>query len=120
MIRVQRQGGALGDVRQAFNASLPARWALVDVSFARRNCLGVTPAIRVAATGALGLWQRVQNALGQRNLVVRLRPVRLLRCRHLRYQEQRLARLPLPLPLPQAAGLRWQQVQARLARLAWP
>ena len=55
VIRVEWRGRALGDVRQALNTGLSARWALVDVGLTRCNGLGVTPAIGVAATGALGL-----------------------------------------------------------------
>ena len=65
VLGVERLDRFATDGRQPRYAFLATGRALVDVGLALRDGIGIRRAIRVTATGALGLRQRIQQALRQ-------------------------------------------------------
>jgi hypothetical protein len=62
---IERKLGQPGNGGQAGDAFLAARRALVDLGLPLGQGLGIGAAVGVAAAGALGLRQRIEDALKQ-------------------------------------------------------
>ena len=67
MLGAQREDRLAGELGQAADAFITAWWALVDGRIAQSHGLGVSAAIGIATTRALGLWQGRVDAVDQRH-----------------------------------------------------